>query len=124
LTTSFETEFSFTLPRGFLDASGQVHATGRMRLATALDEVESVRDPRVQQNEAFLPVLLLSHVVVELGDLSVVTPDIIAGLYVIDLAYLEDLYQRINSPEEMRIGAVCPTCSQQFQLQVAPLGIN
>lgn len=124
MAITFQTEFSFTLPRGFVDASGQVHATGQMRLATALDEVESVQDPRVQQNEAFLPVLLLSRVVVELGDLPAVTPDVIAGLYVIDLAYLEDLYQRINSPEEMRIGAVCPTCSQQFQLQVAPLGMN
>ena len=117
----FQTEFEFTLPRGFLDGSGQLHRQGRMRLARALDEIESVQDPRVQANEAFLPILLLSRVIEQLGGLPSVSPEVIAALYVIDLSYLEDLYQRINSPEAVTLGAVCPTCSQQFQLQVAPL---
>ncbi len=118
---TFATEFAFTLPRGYVDASSQVHQEGRMRLATALDEIEAIQDPRVQANEAYLPVLLLSRVITQLGDLPAVTPQIIASLFVIDLAYLEDLYQRINSPEQVVIGAVCPHCSTQFQLQVAPL---
>lgn len=119
---SFYTEFSFTLPRGYIDAAGQVQREGRMRLATALDEIEAVQDPRVQANDAYLPVFLLSRVITQLGTLSAVTPQVIAGLFVIDLAYLEDLYQRINSPEQVSVGAVCPHCSTQFQLQVAPLG--
>ncbi|MEZ4868513.1 MAG: hypothetical protein R3C14_44700 [Caldilineaceae bacterium] len=119
---TFYTEFSFTLPRGYVDGAGQVQREGRMRLATALDEIESVQDPRVQANEAYLPVLLLSRVITQLGELPAVTPDVIAGLFVIDLAYLEDLYQRLNSPEQVAVGAVCPRCSTQFQLQVAPLG--
>jgi len=116
------TEFSFTLPRGYLDAAGQLQRSGRMRLALALDEIEAFQDPRVQANEAYLPVLLLSRVIVQLGDLPAVTPQVIAGLFVIDLAYLEDLYQRLNHPELVMVGAVCPYCSGQFQLQVAPLG--
>jgi hypothetical protein len=119
---SFYTEFSFTLPRGYIDAAGQIQREGRMRLATALDEIEAVQDPRVQNNDAYLPVLLLSRVITQLGTLPAVTPQIVAGLFVIDLAYLEDLYQRMNSPEQVTIGAVCPHCSGQFQLQVAPLG--
>lgn len=118
---SFQSEFQFTLPRGYMDASGQLHRQGRMRLARALDEIEAVQDPRVQANEAYLPVLLLSRVIAQLGALPRVTPEIVADLYVIDLAYLEDLYQRINQPEAVTLGAVCPTCSQQFQVQVAPL---
>lgn len=118
----FSVDFAFTLPRGYIDASGQVQREGRMRLATALDEIEAVQDPRVQANEAYLPVLLLSRVVTQLGALPLVTPAIIAGLFAIDLAYLEDLYQRLNSPEPVHVGAVCPYCSGQFQLQVAPLG--
>ena len=120
----FQTEFLFTLPRGYRDAAGQLQQTGQMRLATALDEIESVRDPRVQENEAFLPVLLLSRVIVRLGELAPVPPEVVAGLFVIDLAYLEELYQRINSPQPMTLGTVCPTCSSQFEVQVAPLGTS
>ncbi len=36
-----ETEFEFSLPRGFVDFDGNIHREGRMRLATALDEIES-----------------------------------------------------------------------------------
>ncbi len=115
------TEFTFTLPRGYVDANGQVHREGIIRLALAMDEIESVQDPRVQANEAYLPVLLLSRVITQLGVLPAVTPQVIARLFAIDLAYLEDLYQRINSPELVTIGAVCPHCSTQFQLQVSPL---
>jgi len=117
-----QTQFPFMLPRGYIDTAGQVHREGVMRLAIALDEIETVRDPRVQANEAYLPVLLLSRVIVQLGAFLPVTPEIIAGLFVIDLAYLEDLYQRINAPEVITVGAVCPHCSAQFGLQVAPLG--
>jgi hypothetical protein len=117
-----QTDVEFTLPRGYVDASGRSHQTGRMRLATALDEIQSVGDPRVQANDAYLPVVLLSRVVTGLGNLPSVTPRVIEGLFASDLAYLEDLYQRLNSSERVILGAVCPSCSTQFQLQVAPLG--
>ena len=117
-----QTDIKFTLPRGYVDASGHAHCEGRMRLATALDEIQSAGDPRVQINEAYLPVVLLSRVVTRLGDLPAVTPRVIEGLFASDLAYLEDLYQMLNSPKSVVVGAVCPNCSTQFQLQVAPLG--
>jgi hypothetical protein len=122
VSSDLSIEFPFTLPRGYIDSNGQVHRRGVMRLATALDEIEAVQDPRVQANAAFLPVLLLSRVILELGALPLVTPQVVAGFFAIDLAHLEDLYQRINSPEPVMVGAVCPHCSGQFQLQVAPLG--
>lgn len=117
-----QTTFPFALPRGYVDADGQLHKVGEMRLAFAIDEIEAVRDPRVQANEAYLPVLLLSRVVTRLGTLPAVGPQVIAGLFAIDLAYLEDLYERLNSPEPVVLGAVCPQCSAQFELAVAPLG--
>lgn len=119
---SLQIEFPFTLPRGYVDSFGQVQREGRMRLAYALDEIECAR-PAVQATKPICLSLLLSRVIVQLGTLSAVTPQVIAGLFVIDLAYLEDLYQRINNPEEVIVGAVCPQCSTQFQLQVAPMGI-
>jgi hypothetical protein len=115
-------DFEFELPRGFVDSEGQLHRRGTMRLATALDEIEPLNDPRVQANEAYLVILLLSRVVVRLGDLPAVTPQVIEGLFASDLAYLQDVYQRLNAPASVLVSAVCPHCSTQFQLQVAPLG--
>jgi hypothetical protein len=92
-----------------------------MRMATALDEIQSLGDPRVEANEAYLPVVLLGRVVTRLGEISPVPPGVIEGLFAADLAYLEDLYQRLNWPQPVVLGAVCPSCSTQFQLQVAPL---
>lgn len=115
-------DIEFELPRGFVDSEGIVHKKGVMRLATALDEIEPLRDPRVQANEAYLVILLLSRVITRLGGVTAVTPQIVEGLYASDLAYLQEVYQRQNAPESVVVGAVCPNCSTQFQLQVAPLG--
>jgi hypothetical protein len=114
-------EFEFVLPRGYEDGDGVVHRAGAMRLAAALDEIEPLQDPRVQANEAYLVILLLARVVTRLGDLPAVTPYIIERLYASDLAYLQEVYQRLNASESVVVGAVCPNCSTQFQLQVAPL---
>jgi hypothetical protein len=115
------TEFDFVLPLGFKDSDGNLHRVGRMRLATALDEIESLQNPKVQNNEAYLPVVLLSRVVTHLGDLPELNLQQIENLFAVDLAYLEDLYMRINRPEQVIVSAVCPHCSSQFQLQIAPL---
>lgn len=116
-----QTEFSFTLPRGYIDKSGQVHRQGVMRLAKALDEIETVQDNRVQANEAYLPVVLLSRVVTQLGTLSPVPAHVIGDLYVVDLLYLENLYEMINIPEPVVLDVNCPECKAQFPVQVAPL---
>lgn len=116
-----QTEWEFTLPLGCVDSAGQVQRHGIMRLATAMDEILAVGDPRVKANEAYLPVLLLSRVIMRLGDLPAITPQLVEGLFAADLAYLEDVYLRLNSPERWVVGAVCPHCSRQFLLQVAPL---
>lgn len=117
---AMQTEYTFSLPRGFVDATGQVHRQGQMRLAIALDEIEAARDPRVQTNAAFLPVLLLSRVVTRLGDLPAVTPQVLLGLFAADLFFLEELYQQLNSPTAMALGVTCPQCNNHFQIQLAP----
>jgi hypothetical protein len=93
----FQTEVDFTLPRGYVDASGTLHRQGLMRLATAADEILPLRDPRVQQNEAYFTVIVLARVIVRLGSLPDVDTQVIEGLYAADLAYLQRLYDRINS---------------------------
>ena len=115
------TEFSFVLPQAYIDQRGQFHREGRMRLATAIDEIEPGNDPRVKANELYLPILLLSRVITQLGTLPSITPQVIEGMFAVDLAYLEDLYQRLNSPQPIVAGTVCPYCNNTIQLQVAPL---
>lgn len=93
---SLQTEYAFTLPKGYVDPDGHLHREGVMRLATARDELEPQRDPRVRDNDAYVTVIVLSRVVTELGAVSRMTPKVIEGLFVSDFAYLQDLYQIIN----------------------------
>lgn len=94
-----QTEFEFTLPKGYIDADGTLHRDGVMRLATAADEILPLRDPRVQSNPAYLVVILLSRVVTKLGTVNPITPQVIEGLFAADLAYLQDFYNEINGAD-------------------------
>jgi hypothetical protein len=97
VTGALKTQYEFTLPRGYLDAGGRVHRTGVMRLATARDELEPLRDPTVTgPDDPRLTVLILARVVQTLGDLQMVTAHEIEGLFAADLAFLQDFYGVIN----------------------------
>lgn len=94
---SLRTEYEFVLPRGFVDRHGEVHRNGTMRLATARDELEPLRDPTVSgPDDPRLTVLVLARVVTRLGSLELVTPHEIEGLFAADLAFLQDFYGVIN----------------------------
>ncbi len=115
---AFQTEFEFTLPRGFVDMNGNIHREGIMRLANAGDEILPMRDPRVQQNPGYLTIILLSRVITKLGSLPAVDTNVIEKLYTMDLAYLQDLYQRINTMEVPSYHGVCPHCGQKIDIPV------
>lgn len=95
---TLQTEFDFTLPRGYVDRDGNVHKTGRMRLATAKDEIEPLRDPRVRANQAYLVIILLARVITKLGTVEFIDTGVVENLFSADLAYLQDFYRRINDP--------------------------
>jgi hypothetical protein len=116
MSTILQTEFPFTLPRGYVDGEGNLHRQGVMRLATAGDEILSLKDPRVQTNPAYLVVIVLSRVVTRLGSLPDVNPKVVEGLFASDLAYLQDLYNHINSNGSATVKAVCPDCGQSFEV--------
>ncbi|MCK6619960.1 MAG: phage tail assembly protein [Calditrichaceae bacterium] len=119
---AFQTEFEFTLPKGYVDGEGNLHKHGVMRLATAADEILPQKDPRVQQNPAYLVVILLSRVINRLGELSNVTPKTIEGLFSADLAFLQEFYERINGNGSAAIKAVCPKCEHRFEIESAGPG--
>jgi hypothetical protein len=99
--SGFQTEIEFELPKGYVDEAGMLHRSGTMRLATAADEILPLRDPRVQQNEAYLAVIVLARVVTRLGSLAEVHTGVIENLYASDLAYLQRLYEKFNASDDV-----------------------
>ena len=92
-----QTEFGFTLPKGYVDGDGVLHRHGTMRLATARDEIEPLRDHRVSgADDPYLTILVIARVITSLGTLRQITPNDVEGLFAADLAFLQDLYGIIN----------------------------
>jgi hypothetical protein len=119
---TLQTEFEFTLPRGYVDKDGNLHKQGRMRLATAMDEIAPLRDLRVKSNQAYLAVMLLARVITRLGSLREVNTGIIENLFSADFAYLQDFYRRINEDGTSKIKASCPECNHEFEVDLGSLG--
>lgn len=102
-----KTSYDFTLPRGYVDPYGNVHRIGRMRLATARDELEPLRDPSVTgPDDPRLTILVLARVVEKLGELGWVSPEHIEGLFAVDLAFLQDFYGVINFGTQQEFDAL------------------
>lgn len=115
-------EFTFTLPHGLADPDGTVHRDGSMRLATAFDEIEPLKDPRVRANPGYLVIILLARVITRLGTVDHLNTKAIENLYAADLAFLQDFYQRINSSGHSRLQVTCPHCDGEFDVETASLG--
>jgi hypothetical protein len=119
---SLQTQFDFTLPRGYVDQHGNLHREGTMRLATAMDEIAPLRDLRVRSNQAYMVIVLLSRVIVELGTLSQVTTGVIENLFAADLAYLQAFYRQINEKGITTVTTTCPECNAEVDIDLVSLG--
>lgn len=117
-----QTEFEFTLPRGYVDRDGNLHKNGTMRLSTAMDEIAPLRDLRVKSNQAYLAIILLSRVITRLGSLPEVHTGIIENLFSADFAYLQDFYRQINENGTSKITAVCPECNEKIEVDMGKPG--
>jgi hypothetical protein len=118
-TQPLQTEFRFTLPRGYVDSTGTVHREGVMRLATARDELVSQRDDRVRENAQYLSVVLIGRVVTRLGGIEDVHAGLIENMFASDLAFLQDLYRRVNQDGHTHAKVACPKCSTEFVVDFA-----
>jgi hypothetical protein len=117
-----QTEYEFTLPKGYVDEKGSMHKKGIMRLANASDEILPMKDPRVQANPAYLAIIVLSRVVNKLGEVNEVSPGVIEKLYIGDLTYLQELYRRINGDGNLMLDLKCPHCGQHFEEAITAPG--
>ncbi|HVM10570.1 MAG TPA: hypothetical protein VM345_19075 [Acidimicrobiales bacterium] len=114
------TEYRFELPIGYLDKNtGTLHKQGVMRMATARDELLPLSDARLQANPSYLTVLLLTRVITQLGTLPSIDTWVVEELFAADLAFLQDLYRRINQEGHTRAAVTCPSCSHSFTVDVA-----
>ena len=118
-TFELRTEFEFELPRGYVDSSGTVHRHGVMRLATARDELVPLHDDRVRENPAYLTVVLLGRVITRLGTVTDVHPGMVENFFASDLAFLQDLYRRVNQEGHTRAAVSCPACHHDFTVDMA-----
>lgn len=119
---TFQTEFEFTLPKGYVDEEGNLHKKGIMRLATAADEILPLKDSRVQSNPAYLTVILFSRVITKLGNFQSLNSNIIENLFASDLSYLQQFYRRINENGNGNIKTKCPKCEHQYEIEAQPPG--
>ncbi len=116
-----QTEYEFTLPKGFIDFQGNLHRDGVMRLATAMDEITPLRDPRVRNNDAYLSIIILSRVIARLGDLKDVNTGTLEGMFTSDLAYLQEFYRTINEGGSSIGRVACPSCKSEFEVEPGEL---
>jgi hypothetical protein len=119
---TLQTQFEFTLPRGYVDSDGNVHTRGVMRLATAMDEIAPLRDVRVGANQAYLTIILLARVIVKLGSLPQVNTAVVENLFAADMAFLQAFYRQINEEGTTIIKRRCPSCQQEIEIDLADLG--
>ncbi|MFC5289117.1 phage tail assembly protein [Actinokineospora guangxiensis] len=118
-SAGLRTEYPFTLPRGYVDEHGTVHRTGVMRLATARDEITTQSDQRARANPAYLTVLLLERTVTSLGELPAVDTFVVENLFASDMAFLQDLYRRVNADGHTEVAVDCPHCGKGFAVDLA-----
>ena len=120
-----QTEFPFTLPKGYVDGDGMLHRNGTMRLATARDEIEPLRDPRVSgPDDPYLTIIVLSRVITELGTLRQVTTRDVENLFAADLAFLQDLYGIINFGDADDVAALKAALVDESLDQYVDAGVD
>lgn len=116
---SFQTEFDFELPMGYVDSEGNLLRHGTMRLATALDELTVLSDMRSRNNDAYVVILLLARTITSLGSITNINTGIIEGLFAADLSYLQEFYRRINESGSTKRTYACPHCGKPFEVDLA-----
>ena len=116
-----KTEHAFTLPVGYVAPDGAIHREGVMRLATARDEIEPLRDASEQQNREVRLVPTHARVVTRIGDRADVTPQLIEGLYAADFDHLQRLYERLNTNGDAVGSVACPACAHTFEVDLSEI---
>ena len=114
-------EVEFTLPLGYMDGEGMLIRHGKMRPSTAYDELVVQDHEKNQFNKRYRDILILSQVITELGDIKLITPELIEEFFEMDFIYLQMLYKELNSSAEKKAEVRCPACGNIDEIEMADL---
>ncbi|MEM6253782.1 MAG: phage tail assembly protein [Cyanobacteria bacterium P01_D01_bin.156] len=120
MTSLFATTFKFVLPKGLIDADGNLHRQGHMRLATAKDEIICAQNTMVQADPGYSTLVMLSQVIEHLGALETITPDLLENLFRTDFQYLKLFYEQIHQGATAELTTQCPQCQHSFSVELTP----
>jgi hypothetical protein len=110
------TDYTFDLPKGYLDDKGQVHREVTIREITGADQ-EAMLNPALRNNPAKMLTALLARVIVKLGALEgrQIDTAVTAALTKSDRDFLILKLKEIDSGPEMDIDVECPDCGKKFK---------
>ena len=72
----------------------------------------------MRDNGAYLTVVLLARVVERIGEVTDVHAGVIENLFASDLAFLQDLYRRVNQEGHAHAAVTCPSCAEEFTVDL------
>jgi ssDNA-binding Zn-finger/Zn-ribbon topoisomerase 1 len=116
MTEAIRTEFTFTLPKGYVDKDGTLQREVVLREITGADQ-EAMLTPQLRQNPAKMLTALLARVIVRLGSLDKARIDthVTASLTKRDRDFLIVKLKEIDSGPELEIDVECPDCGRKFK---------
>ena len=111
-----KTEYTFELPKGYVDGKGQVHREVTLREITGADQ-EAMLNPQLRNNPAKMLTALLARVITRLGALEgrQIDTGVTAGMFKSDRDFLILKLKEIDSGPEMDIDVECPDCGRKFK---------
>ena len=113
-----QNEFRFVLPIGFEDQNGELHREGKMRLATAADELAVHAFEKTAFNARVRDLLLLSRVITQLGERSELSVEDLEEFFETDFLFLQTLFRTVNNGESAAVQAVCPHCHEMTEVSL------
>lgn len=120
---NIRTKFRFTLPNGMgIKTEAGRRANGVMRLVTVKDLVLIETADSVKQNSGMFYVILLSKVITELGNETMLNRNTIEKLSPEDFAFLIDFLHEINHQVIKKLPITCEHCGHQFMGAFSQLG--
>jgi hypothetical protein len=111
-----KTEYTFELPKGYVDPKGLVHREITIREITGADQ-EAMLNPQLRSNPAKMLTALLARVITGLGTLEgrQVDTTVTAAMLKSDRDFLILKLKEIDSGPEMDIDVECPDCGKKFK---------
>ena len=109
-------EFTFELPKGYVDRDGNMHREVVLREINGADQ-EAMLNPQFSKNPAKMLTSLLARVVMRLGTLDKARIDthVTSELLKTDRDFLLLKLKELDSGPDMEMDVECPDCGRKFK---------